>query len=63
MTQAYKNLRHFIYLNVKAQYRSEGYRLARKLLDEGIETGRQRGLLDERLKGRKAEVNWSEVGA
>lgn len=30
----YKNLRHFIYLNVPAQHRSEGYRLARKLVEQ-----------------------------
>lgn len=45
----YKNLRHFIFLNVKAEYRSEGYRLVRKLLEEGIEVGRQRAALGARL--------------
>lgn len=55
MIQAYKNLRYFIYLNVKAQYRSEGYRLVNKLLDEATELGQQRKMLDERL-------NLSEAG-
>lgn len=63
MIQAYKNLRHFVYLNVKAQYRSEGYRLVQKLLSEATELGRQRGSLDERLEGRKPRaVDWADVG-
>ena len=30
----YKNLRRFIYMNVKAEYRGEGYRLVRKTIAE-----------------------------
>lgn len=33
MMKEYKTLRYFIYLNVKAEYRGEGYRLAKKLYD------------------------------
>ena len=30
----YKNLRRFIYRNVRAEYRAEGYRLAKKTVEE-----------------------------
>jgi hypothetical protein len=32
--QAYKNLRHFIYIHAHPQSRGEGYRLVKKLLEE-----------------------------
>lgn len=62
MIQAYKTLRYFIYMNVKAQYRSEGYRLARKLMDEALVIGIERGKLAERLKGREAEIDLADAG-
>lgn len=58
MNKAYHNLRRFIYLNVKAQYRGEGYRLVKKLLEEAGSNATQRTRLDERLKGRKLPDNW-----
>ena len=58
MSKAYHNIRHFIYLNVKAQYRGEGYRLVKKLMEETAEDTKQRVILDERLKDRKLLGNW-----
>lgn len=53
----YKNLRRFIYLNVKAQYRGEGYRLASKAVEEERERCAEVAF-KEALEHKSGNVKW-----